>query len=85
MLYIKNLKNQRGVGYMYNKPTNALFRHFISPFYCSYMFRRKHFIIRELVCSLLSYAKKCMQFFWWYMLKKPLYSLLIFNKTLKCR
>jgi hypothetical protein len=45
----------------YNKLTNALFRLFISPFYCSYMFRRTHVTIREIFCRMLNYTKTFMR------------------------
>jgi hypothetical protein len=48
---------------MYNKLANTLlFHQFISQFYCSYMFRRTHVIIRELFSSLLNYTNKFTQF-----------------------
>jgi hypothetical protein len=43
--------------YMHNNPKNTLFSQFINLFCCFYMFRRKHFIITELFCSLLNYNK----------------------------
>jgi hypothetical protein len=74
---------------MYNKPTNALLS-YDSLLVCSTapsMFRRIHFI-GELFCSLLSYTKKSVPFFFFgrYVLKKkPLYSQLVVNTTLTCR
>jgi hypothetical protein len=49
---------------MYNKKTNAHFQILISPFYCFYIFRYLHNIIRKLFCSLLNYTKIVMQFLW---------------------